>query len=278
MSLKIYRPNTSARRGGMSVINYKKYLTKKKPEKSLTLSLKRTPGRDRFGRVSVRHKGGGEQRAYRLIDFRQNRLDIPAKVLSIEYDPNRSGFIALIEYEDHQKSYILAPQDLKVGDSVITSMSADIKVGNRTALKNIPTGTLIHNIELVPGQGGKLIRSAGGSAQVLSREEDGRFVQVKMPSGEVRRFLASGLATIGQVSNPLHSAVKIGKAGRVRHMGVRPTVRGVAMYPSSHPHGGGEGKSPVGMTHPKTPWGKPARGVKTRKRTSTDRFIVKRRK
>jgi large subunit ribosomal protein L2 len=278
MSLKIYRPNTSARRGGMSVINYKKYLTKKKPEKSLTLSLKRTPGRDRFGRVSVRHKGGGEQRAYRLIDFRQNRLDIPAKVLSIEYDPNRSGFIALIEYEDHQKSYILAPQDLKVGDSVITSMSADIKVGNRTALKNIPTGTLIHNIELVPGQGGKLIRSAGGSAQVLSREEDGRFVQVKMPSGEVRRFLASGLATIGQVSNPLHSAVKIGKAGRVRHMGVRPTVRGVAMYPSSHPHGGGEGKSPVGLTHPKTPWGKPARGVKTRKRTSTDRFIVKRRK
>lgn len=277
MSLKVYKPNTSARRG-MSVVDYRKYLTRRKPEKSLTVSLSRTPGRDRFGRISVRHKGGGEKRAFRLIDFRQNRTDIPATVLAIEYDPNRSAFIALVEYQDKQKSYVLAPEGLKVGDTVITSEKAEIKVGNRTALQNIPTGTPIHNIELIPGQGGKVIRSAGSAAQVLSREEDGRYVQVKMPSGEVRRFLADALATIGQVSNPLHGAQRIGKAGRVRHMGIRPTVRGIAMYPSAHPHGGGEGKSSIGMTHPKTPWGKPARGVKTRKRTNTDRFIVARRK
>lgn len=277
MSLKERRPVTSGQRA-VSYIDYKKYITKTKPEKSLVESLKKAPGRDIRGRVSVRHRERGAKKLYRRVDFKQQRLNIPAKVRSIEYDPYRSAFIALIQYQDGEKSYILAPEGLKVGDTVIAADTAEIKTGNRMRLRNFPSGIEIHNIELLPGRGGQLVRSAGTAAVITGLEENGRYVQVRLPSGETRRILADNMASVGRVSNPLHSAVTLGKAGRIRHMGWRPSVRGKAMYPAAHPHGGGEGLSPVGLKHPKTPWGKPARGVKTRRRRHTDQFIVKRRK
>lgn len=277
MSLRKVKPTTSGQRA-VSYVRYSKYLTKKDPEAALIEHIKKASGRDWRGRISVRHRGGGAKRFYRKIDFKQAKLDIPAKVLAIEYDPYRTAFIALVEYQDGKKSYILAPDQLKVGDAVMTGEKTEIKPGYRMRLANIPSGIEIHNIELIPDRGGQLVRSAGTSAMVTGREDNGRYVQVKMPSGEVRRILASNFASIGRVSNLLHSTQTIGKAGRIRHMGVRPSVRGKAMYPAAHPHGGGEGLSSIGLKYPKTPWGKPARGVKTRRRRHTDQFIVKRRK
>ena len=277
MSLRKMRPTTSGQRA-VSYVDYGKFLTKKEPEKKLLESLRRTPGRDRFGRISVRHKGGGTRKLYRKIDFRQSRLNEPAKVLAIEYDPFRTAFIALIEYQNKDRSYVIAPDGLKVGDTVTVADKTDIHVGNRMRLVNVPSGIEIHNVELLPGRGGQLVRSAGTAATVTGLEEDGRYAQVRMPSGEVRRILAQNFASIGRVSNLLHSAQTIGKAGRIRHMGVRPSVRGKAMSPEAHPHGGGEGLSPIGLKHQKTPWGKPARGVRTRRRKHTDKFIVERRK
>jgi len=249
-------------------------LSKVKPERSLLVNLKKTAGRNSYGRITVRHRGGGNKVKYRIIDFKRNKLDIPAKVLTLEYDPNRSAFIALIEYEDGIKSYIIAPNGLKVGDTVISSASADIKPGNTLPIQNIPVGTIIHNIELAPGKGAQLVRSAGNSAQLMAKE--GKYAQVRLPSGEVRMVLTVCKATIGQVSNIDHENVSIGKAGRKRHLGWRPTVRGVVMNPCDHPHGGGEGKSPIGRPAPVTPWGKPALGLKTRsKKKQSNKFIVK---
>ncbi|MBI2263243.1 50S ribosomal protein L2 [Candidatus Berkelbacteria bacterium] len=274
--VKRVKPNTAARRN-LSYVDFS-VLTKKEPEKSLTFPLKRYSGRNRQGQISVRHKGGGAKRLYRLMDFKQQKLDVFFKVLALEYDPNRSGFIALVEEKENpgKKSYILASKNLKVGDEIITSENAEIKEGNRLKLKNIPVGMGIYNIELKPGRGGQIVRSAGTSAVVLAKE--GKYVTLKMPSGERRLVLAENFASLGQVSNPAHSLVRIGKAGRKRKMGIRPTVRGKAMHPAAHPHGGGEGVNPIGLKYPKTPWGKPARGVKTRRNKRTDKFIVKRRK
>ncbi|MBI2588143.1 50S ribosomal protein L2 [Candidatus Berkelbacteria bacterium] len=274
--VKRVKPNTAARRN-LSYVDFS-VLTKKEPEKSLTFPLKRYSGRNRQGQISVRHKGGGAKRLYRLMDFKQQKLDVFFKVLALEYDPNRSGFIALVEEKENpgKKSYILASKNLKVGDEIITSENAEIKEGNRLKLKNIPVGMDIYNIELKPGRGGQIVRSAGTSAVVLAKE--GKYVTLKMPSGERRLVLAENFASLGQVSNPAHSLVRIGKAGRKRKMGIRPTVRGKAMHPAAHPHGGGEGVNPIGLKYPKTPWGKPARGVKTRRNKRTDKFIVKRRK
>lgn len=277
MSLRKVRPTTSGQRG-ISYVHYRQYLTKKEPEKKLLEALKKAPGRDLLGRVSVRHKGGGAKKMYRKIDFKQQRLNEPVKVLAIEYDPFRTAFIALVEYSDTTRSYILAPDGLKVGDTVVAADKAEMKIGNRMRLESIPSGIEIHNLELMPGRGGQLVRSAGTAAMVTGLEENGRYAQVRMPSGEVRRILAQNFASIGRVSNLLHSAQTIGKAGRKRHMGIRPTVRGKAMYPAAHPHGGGEGLSPIGLKHQKTPWGKPAHGVRTRRRKHTDKFIVERRK
>ncbi|MBI4029739.1 50S ribosomal protein L2 [Candidatus Berkelbacteria bacterium] len=274
--VKRVKPNTAARRN-LSYVDFS-VLTKKEPEKSLTFPLKRYSGRNRQGQISVRHKGGGAKRLYRLMDFKQQKLDVFFKVLALEYDPNRSGFIALVEEKENpgRKSYILASKNLKVGDEIITSENAEIKEGNRLKLKNIPVGMALYNIELKPGRGGQIVRSAGTSAVVLAKE--GKYVTLKMPSGERRLVLAENFASLGQVSNPAHSLVRIGKAGRKRKMGIRPTVRGKAMHPAAHPHGGGEGVNPIGLKYPKTPWGKPARGVKTRRNKRTDKFIVKRRK
>ena len=273
MAIRVYKPTSPARRF-MSVLTYEE-VTKKAPEKSLTEVLKKNSGRNKQGKITVRHQGGGNKRKYRIIDFKRDKVDIPAKVSAIEYDPNRSAFIALLYYADGEKRYILAPLGLKVGDTVISSDTADIKPGNALPISNIPVGTLIHNLELKPGRGGQLVRSAGNAAQLMAKE--GKWAQVRLPSGEVRLVSVDAKATIGTVSNTDHSNVRIGKAGRTRHLGIRPTVRGVVMNPCDHPHGGGEGKSPVGLPAPVTPWGKPALGLKTRKHNKySDKKIVKR--
>ena len=272
MGIRVYKPTSSARRF-MSVLTFEE-ITKKKPEKSLTEHLKKHSGRNSQGKITVRHQGGGNKKTYRIIDFKRDKKDIPAKVTAIEYDPNRSAFIALLTYADGEKRYILAPLDLKVGDKVLAGENADIKPGNALPLRSIPVGTLIHNVEIKPGKGGQLVRSAGLSAQLMAKE--GAFAQVRLPSGEVRKIPMDACATIGTVGNTDHENVRVGKAGRTRHMGIRPTVRGVVMNPCDHPHGGGEGKSPVGMPAPVTPWGKPALGYKTRKHKKySNRLIVK---
>ena len=259
----------------MSVTDYSE-LSKVAPERSLLVSLKKNSGRNSYGRITVRHRGGGVRTKYRIIDFKRDKFDVPAKVESVEYDPNRSAFIALLKYEDGEKRYILQPVGLKVGDTVIAGPGADIKPGNALPLKNIPVGTVVHNVELYPGRGGQLARAAGNSAQLMAKE--GIYALLRLPSGELRNVSAECMATIGQVGNLDHENVKIGKAGRKRHMGWRPTVRGSVMNPNDHPHGGGEGKSPIGRPGPVTPWGKPALGYKTRKtKKASDKLIVKRR-
>jgi large subunit ribosomal protein L2 len=274
--VKIYKPTTSTRRK-MSVVEYKKVLTVKKPFKKLTTGKKSNAGRAN-GKVSVRHKGGGHKRKLRIVDFKQNRFDIPAKVETIEYDPNRSAFLALIKYQDGKHSYILSPDNLKVGDEIITSQKkVSFKIGNRMSLKNIQVGTMIHNIEMIPGKGGQLAKSAG-SYVTLGAKEKG-FAQITLPSSEIRIIPEECLATIGQVSNLEHSAQRIGKAGRKRWLGIRPTVRGTAMAPNAHPHGGGEGRTTTGLKYPKTPWGKCAYGKKTRKKNKrSNKYIIKGRK
>ncbi len=254
----------------------KEILTKKEPEKSLLLPLKKSAGRSNSGRITVRHRGGGSKRMYRIIDFGQEKLNIPGKVIALEYDPNRTAYIALLEYEDGEKRYRLAPHGIKVGDEVICAEKAEIKIGNRMMLKNIPVGTMVYNVEISPGQGGKLVRAAGTGAKVLAHE--GKYANLEMPSTEIRRVPSECFATIGTLSRPEWRFEEVGKAGRNRRRGKRPAVRGVAMNPVDHPHGGGEGRSPIGMKFPKTPWGKPARGVKTRKKKWTDKLIIKRRK
>ena len=274
MAIKTFNPTTPSRRN-MTVLSYKG-LSKVKPEKSLLEKLKKTAGRNSYGRITVRHHGGGNKQKYRIIDFKRQKMDMPATVLTLEYDPNRSANIALIQYEDGVKAYILAPEGLKIGDKVLSSAAADIKPGNCLPIANIPVGTIIHNIELYPGKGAQLVRSAGVAAQLMAKE-NGK-AQVRLPSGEVRYVRLDCKATIGQVGNQDHSNVQLGKAGRSRHMGIRPTVRGSVMNPCDHPHGGGEGKSPIGRPSPVTPWGKPAMGYKTRKKNHrTDKQIVKRR-
>ena len=272
--MKLYKPTTPGRRG-MSVIDYS-VLSKVEPEKSLLAPLNKKAGRNSYGRITVRHRGGGNRRKYRIIDFKRNKFDVPGTVVSIEYDPNRSAHSALLQYEDGEKRYIVAPQGLSVGDVVTSGTSADIKPGNALPLANIPTGTFIHNVELYPGKGAQLARSAGTMAQLMGKENN--LAMIRLPSGEMRYVPLSCMATIGQVGNVEHENVKIGKAGRKRHMGWRPTVRGSVMNPCDHPHGGGEGKSPIGRSGPVTPWGKPALGYKTRKtHNRSDKFIVKRR-
>ncbi|MBR3835334.1 MAG: 50S ribosomal protein L2 [Clostridia bacterium] len=274
MSIKIYKPTTNARRG-MSVTDYSE-LSKVAPEKSLLEPLKNKSGRNSYGRITVRHRGGANRRKYRVIDFKRTKFDVAAEVATIEYDPNRSAHIALIKYEDGVKSYILAPAGLKVGDKVMAGPNADIKPGNALPLINIPTGTFIHNVELYPGRGGQLARAAGNAAQLMAKEGD--YALLRLPSGELRKVPVGCMATIGQVGNVDHENVKIGKAGRKRHMGWRPTVRGSVMNPNDHPHGGGEGKSPIGRPGPVTPWGKPALGYKTRNtKKASNKLIVRRR-
>ena len=274
MSIKVYNPTTNARRN-MSVTDYSD-LSKVAPEKSLLKPLKKNSGRNSYGRITVRHRGGGNRRKYRVIDFKRNKFDVPATVKTLEYDPNRSAHIALLEYTDGEKAYILAPVGLKVGDTVVAGPTADIKPGNALPLTDIPVGTVIHNIELYPGKGGQLVRAAGNAAQLMAKE--GAYALLRLPSGELRNVPVSCMATVGQVGNLDHENVKIGKAGRTRHMGIRPTVRGSVMNPNDHPHGGGEGKSPIGRPGPVTPWGKPALGYKTRaKKNRSDKLIVKRR-
>ena len=274
MAIKTFNPTTPSRRN-MTVMSFKG-LSKVKPEKSLLVKLKKTAGRNSYGRITVRHHGGGNKQKYRIIDFKRQKMEMPATVMTLEYDPNRSANIALIQYEDGVKAYILAPEGLKIGDKVVSSATADIKPGNCLPIANIPVGTIIHNIELYPGKGAQLVRSAGVAAQLMAKE-NGK-AQVRLPSGEVRYVRLDCKATIGQVGNQDHSNVQLGKAGRTRHMGIRPTVRGSVMNPCDHPHGGGEGKSPIGRPSPVTPWGKPAMGYKTRKKNHrTDKQIVKRR-
>ena len=275
MAIKTFKPYTPARRN-MTVSGFDGVDKKAKPERSLVETLKKNAGRNSYGRITVRHRGGGNKRKYRVIDFKRQKLDMPATVERIEYDPNRSAFIALIRYEDSTLSYILAPYGLKAGDQVVSSANADIKPGNCLPIANIPVGTIIHNVELQPGFGAQLVRSAGTAAQLMAKE--GELAQVRLPSGEVRYVRTNCTACIGQVGNLDHENVHIGKAGRTRHMGIRPTVRGSVMNPNDHPHGGGEGRAPVGRPGPVTPWGKPALGYKTRKtKNRTDKFIVKRR-
>ena len=273
MPLEAYKP-TSAGRRGMTGFTFEE-LTKTKPEKGLTTHLHRKAGRNHTGRVTVRHQGGGHKRKYRIIDFKREKFDVAGKVVSLEYDPNRSARIAKIEYADGDKAYIIAPLDLQVGDTVMNGPNAELRAGNAVPLKSIPVGTVIHNVELQPGKGGQMARAAGTSAQVLGKE--GQYSLLRLPSGEVRMVYEECMATIGQVGNTDHGNVKIGKAGRKRWMGWRPAVRGIAMDPHSHPHGGGEGRSGIGMAAPKTPWGKPALGVRTRRNKRTDQFIVRRR-
>lgn len=273
MSIKVYKPTTNARRN-MSVTDYSE-LSKVAPERSLLAPLKKHSGRNSYGRITVRHHGGGNRRKYRIIDFKRDKMGA-ATVLTLEYDPNRSAHIALVQYEDGEKRYILAPVGLKVGDVVSAGPDADIKAGNALPLTNIPTGTFVHNVELYPGRGGQLARAAGNAAQLMAKE--GIYALLRLPSGELRNVPATCMATVGTVGNADHENVKIGKAGRTRHMGIRPTVRGSVMNPNDHPHGGGEGKSPIGRPGPCTPWGKPALGYKTRnKKKSSDKLIVKRR-
>ena len=274
MPTKLYKPTTPGRRN-MSVMDYS-VLSKVEPEKSLLAPLSKKSGRNSYGRITVRHRGGGNRRKYRIIDFKRNKVDMNATVLTLEYDPNRSAFIALVQYEDGEKRYIVAPQGLSVGDVITAGAASDIKPGNALPMANIPTGTFIHNVELYPGKGAQLARAAGVMAQLVGKENS--MAMVRLPSGEMRNIPLNCMATIGQVGNIEHENVKIGKAGRKRHMGWRPTVRGSVMNPCDHPHGGGEGKSPIGRPGPVTPWGKPALGYKTRKHhKASDKFIVKRR-
>ena len=275
MAIKTFKPTTPSRRH-MTVSAFEGIDKKAKPERSLTENLKKNAGRNSYGRITVRHRGGGNKKKYRIIDFKRNKDGVPAKVATIEYDPNRSARIALLHYVDGEKRYILAPAGLKAGDTVEAGANADIKPGNALPLANIPTGTFIHNVELYPGRGGQLARAAGNAAQLMAKE--GAYALLRLPSGELRNVSVNCMATIGQVGNVDHENVKIGKAGRKRHMGWRPTVRGSVMNPNDHPHGGGEGKSPIGRPGPVTPWGKPALGYKTRaKKNRSDKMIVKRR-
>ena len=273
MAIRNYKPTTNARRGMSTLINDE--ITTNKPEKSLLAPISKKAGRNNQGKITVRHQGGGEKRKYRIIDFKRNKFDIEGTIASIEYDPNRSSNICLVNYADGEKRYILAPKGIKVGMKVISAENADIKVGNTLPIANIPVGTTVHNVELKPGKGGELARSAGSSVQILGREDD--YVLVRLTSGEVRKVLGTCLATVGEVGNEDYGLVKLGKAGRKRHMGIRPTVRGSVMNPNDHPHGGGEGKAPVGRSGPMTPWGKPALGYKTRKKKASDKLIVRRR-
>ncbi len=275
MGIKTFRPYTPSRRNMTTLTNDE--ITKTTPEKSLLAKKKKNAGRNSYGRITVRHQGGGNRQKYRIIDFKRKKDNMEATVIGIEYDPNRTSNIALIQYKDGEKAYILAPVGLKDGDKVVSGENVDIKPGNCLPIENIPVGTLIHNIELNPGQGGKMVKAAGGEAQLMAKE--GEYAHVRLPSGEMRLVRAKCRATIGTIGNTDHGNVKLGKAGRTRHMGVRPTVRGSVMNPVDHPHGGGEGKAPVGHSGPLTPWGKPALGYKTRKKNNrTDKYIVKRRK
>jgi large subunit ribosomal protein L2 len=274
MPIKVFKPTSPGRRD-MSGQTFQE-ITRTYPEPSLTRGLRRRAGRNMSGRITIRHRGGGNKRRYREIDFRRDKFDIPGRVASIEYDPNRSARIALVEYVDGEKRYIIAPLGLQVDDKVVSSSSAEIRAGNTLPLENIPLGTMVHNIELQPGRGGQMVRSAGTSAQLLAKDHP-QFVTLRLPSGEERYVLRGCLATVGQVGNVEQGNIKLGKAGRKRHKGIRPTVRGSAMNPNDHPHGGGEGRSPVGMPGPKTPWGKPALGQRTRRNKSTDKFIFRRR-
>jgi len=275
MALKTFKPYTPARRN-MTVSAFEGVDKKAKPERGLVETLKKHAGRNSYGHITVRHHGGGNKRKYRIIDFRRDKTDVTGTVLRLEYDPNRTAYIALVEYEDGERRYILAPVGLKAGDKVLSSAAADIKPGNTLPIANIPVGTIIHNIELQPGRGGQLVRSAGAAAQLMAKEE--KLAQVRMPSGEFRYVPMNCMATIGQVGNLENANIHIGKAGRTRHMGIRPTVRGSVMNPNDHPHGGGEGRAPVGRPGPVTPWGKPAMGLKTRKaKNRTNKFIIKRR-
>ena len=273
MAIKNFKPTTNARRKMSTLVNEE--ITKSTPEKSLTVTLKKNGGRNNQGHITVRHHGGGEKRKYRIIDFKRNKFDIEGSVASIEYDPNRSANIALINYLDGEKRYIIAPKDIHVGDKVVSGENVDIKIGNALPIMSIPVGTVIHNIELRPKKGGALARSAGSSAQILGRE--GKYVMIRLSSGEQRKILGTCMATIGEVGNADYELVHLGKAGRSRHMGIRPTVRGSVMNPNDHPHGGGEGRAPVGRKGPVTPWGKPALGYKTRKKKASDKLIVRRR-
>ena len=273
MAVKRFKPITPGTR--QKTVSSFAEVTTDKPEKSLLVSINKTGGRNNNGRITVRHIGGGNRNKYRIIDFKRNKDNIPAKVATVEYDPNRTSYIALLHYADGEKRYILAPLGLSVGDVVVSGENADIKAGNALPLGSIPVGTLVHNVELQPGNGGVMVRTAGAAAQLMAKE--GKYATLKMPSGEMRMVLLTCKATIGQVGNLDHELVSLGKAGRKRHMGIKPTVRGVVMNPNDHPHGGGDGKSPVGMPSPVTPWGKPALGYKTRKHhKASDRFIVKR--
>ena len=272
MGIKVYTPYTPSRRN-MTGLDFAA-ITKTTPEKSLLVSKKKTAGRNNQGKITVRHHGGGNRQKYRLVDFKRNKDGIPAKVVGIEYDPNRTANIALIAYADGEKAYILAPSGLKVGDTVMNGVDAEVKVGNCLPLSSIPVGTEVHNVELVPGKGGQLVRSAGNSAQLMARE--GKYATLRLPSGEMRYVPVGARATIGTVGNIEHSLVNIGKAGRKRHMGIRPTVRGSVMNPNDHPHGGGEGRAPIGRSGPLTPWGKPALGLKTRKlKNKSNKMIVR---
>ena len=274
MPIKVYKPTSPGRRG-MSVSTHEE-ITRSEPEKSLLRPLRKRAGRNFRGKITVRHRGGGHKRRYRVIDFKRDKTGVPGRVATIEYDPNRSARIALVVYADGEKRYIIAPLGLRVGDMVMSGAQAEIRVGSALPIANIPVGTTIHNIELQVGKGGQLARAAGTSAQLLAKE--GRYAQIRLPSGEVRLVNVECMATIGQVGNTDHGNIKLGKAGRKRWLGIRPTVRGSAMDPASHPHGGGEGRSPIGMPGPKTPWGKPTLGYKTRRNKSTDKWIVRRRR
>ena len=273
MALKIYRPTSPGRRA-MTGSSFEE-ITKTKPEKALLLPLKKKAGRNNQGRITVRHQGGGAKRRLRIIDFKRDKIGVPGRVTAIEYDPNRSARIALIFYNDGDKRYILAPQGLNVGDTIKAGEGAEIKPGNALPLRSLPTGTMIHNVEMQKGKGGQLVRSAGGSAQLMAKE--GEYAHIRLPSGEVRLIRSECTATVGQIGNVEHQGINLGKAGRKRWMGWRPTVRGSAMNPRDHPHGGGEGRSPIGMPGPKTPWGKPALGYRTRKNKASDRLIIRRR-
>ena len=273
MAIRNYKATTPGRRKMSTLVNTE--ITTSTPEKSLLVSMSKNGGRNNSGRITVRHHGGGEKRKYRIIDFKRSKRDVPGKIATIEYDPNRSANIALVNYVDGEKRYIIAPKGIEVGMQIVAGENADIKVGNALPIANIPVGTVIHNIELRPGKGGELARSAGASAQILGRENE--YVMIRLSSGEQRKVLGTCYATVGEVGNEDYGLVKLGKAGRSRHMGIKPTVRGSVMNPNDHPHGGGEGRAPVGRKSPMTPWGKPALGVKTRKKKASDKFIVRRR-
>jgi len=273
MGVKKYKPVTPGQRD-MTGYTFEE-ITKSRPERSLTKPLRKSGGRNMYGRITVRHRGGGHKRRIRIVDFKRNKIDIPARVAAIEYDPNRTARLALLFYADGEKRYIIAPLDLKVGDTVISGRNAEVRTGNSLPISNIPVGTMVHNIELKEGKGGQMVRSAGASAQILAKE--GGYAQIRLPSGEVRLVRQKCYATIGQVGNLDHSNIKLGKAGRKRNKGVRPTVRGSAMSPRDHPHGGGEGRQSIGMPSPKSPWGKPTLGYKTRRNKKTDKYIVRRR-